>query len=510
MGFFETLARETWNDWTPWLFVALAVTGALIRSHAPADRPRVRTVALLLGAHVLTIVVGAGQAAAGYDPTHWGLAALAFGLIAGVGMVSLSAFRVILPRLGLPVPRILSDLFTAAGFVIALIIVGGRAGFSVAGLITTSAVVTAVIGFSLQDTLGNVMGGLALQLDNSIRVGDWVSLGVGQPNGKVTEIRWRYTAIETRNWETMIVPNSVLMKTPMIVLGKRSLGSTLWRRTVEFYVDHRTPPTDVLATVERVLRTDPPTRCATEPAPICQFGGIRDSYAVYWARYWLSDLTSDDGGDSDVRVRISFALRRAGIPFSIPAQALFITEESVERETRKEEEDVAARARAIARLELFGGLEPALQQRLARDLRLTPFAAGEAVTHEGRDDDRGLFIISRGAAVVRIGAGPAAREVARLEPGQFFGEMSLMTGATRAATVIAVTDLQTFRLDRATFQELLKDHPELADHFAGVLATRQAELAAAQGELEEVRRSRRETTKNDLLGRIRTLFGLGA
>ncbi len=509
MGFFETLAREAWNDWTPWLLVAMIVTVALIRAHSPGDRPRTRTVTLLIGAHVIAIVVGAAQASAGYDPTHWGLAALAFGLVAAVGMLSLSLFRVILPRVGLPVPRILSDLFTAAGFVVALIVVGGRAGFSVAGLITTSAVVTAVIGFSLQDTLGNVMGGLALQLDNSIRVGDWVALGVGQPNGRVTEIRWRYTAIETRNWETMIVPNSVLMKTPMVVLGKRSIGSTLWRRTIEFYVDHRTPPTDVLATVERALRTDPPSRCASEPAPVCQYAGIKDSYAVYYARYWLTDLTSDDGGDSDVRVRISFALRRAGLSFSIPAQALFITEESVERATRKDEEDVAARARAIARLELFGGLAPALHQRLARDLRVTPFASGEAVTLEGKDDDQGLFLIARGEAVVRIGAGAAAREVARLAPGQFFGEMSLMTGATRAATVIAVTDLQTFRLDRATFQELLKDHPELADHFAGVLATRQAELAAAQGEVDEVRRSRRETTKNDLLGRIRTLFGLG-
>lgn len=509
MGFFDTLAAEAWADWTPWLLIALIVTSALIRAQSPADRPRVRTVALLLGAHVLAIVIGAGQARAGYDPTDWTLTALAFGLVAAVGMTSLSLFRVILPRVGLPVPRILSDLFTAAGFVIALIVVGGRAGFSVAGLITTSAVVTAVIGFSLQDTLGNVMGGLALQLDNSIRVGDWVALGVGQPNGRVTEIRWRYTAIETRNWETMIVPNSVLMKTPMIVLGRRSVNSTLWRRTIEFYVDFRTAPTDVIATVERALRTDPPSRCAREPAPICQFGGVRDSYAVYWARYWLTDLTSDDGGDSDVRIRLTFALRRAGIPFSIPAQALFITEESTERADRKQAEELAARTQAIARLELFGGLAPALQDRLAKDLRLTPFAAGEAVTVEGKDDDQGLFIIARGQAVVRIGAGATAREVARLEAGQFFGEMSLMTGATRAASVIAVSDLHAFRLDRATFQELLRDHPELADHFAGVLAARQAELVAAQGEVDDVRSKRRETAKIDLLGRIRTLFGLG-
>ena len=56
---------------------------------------------------------------------------------------------------------------------------------------------------------------------------------------------------------------------------------------------------------------------------------------------------------------------------------------------------------------------------------------------------------------------------------------------------------------------LLQDHPELAEHFAETLAARQAGLAQAQGEVEEVRRRRRDTTKHDLLGKIRGLFGLG-
>src|SRR4029079_3920713 len=116
-------------------------------------------------------------------------------------------FRAVLPRVGLRFPRIVLDLITAAGSIVIIILIGRRAGFSVAGLITTSAVLTAVIGFSLQDTLGNVMGGLSLQLDKSVSVGDWITLGAGQPTGRVIEIRWRYTAIETRNWETVIIPN---------------------------------------------------------------------------------------------------------------------------------------------------------------------------------------------------------------------------------------------------------------------------------------------------------------
>jgi small-conductance mechanosensitive channel/CRP-like cAMP-binding protein len=508
VGFFETLVRAAWADWTPWLVVALIATAALIRALSPGDRPRVRALVTLVAMHLVALVVTASLAEADYDYEGWDLAALAFALLAAVGMGSLTLFRVVLPRVGLPVPRILTDLFAAAGFVIVMIIVGRHAGFSVAGLITTSAVVTAVIGFSLQDTLGNIMGGLALQLDNSIRVGDWVALGVGQPNGKVTEIRWRYTAIETRNWETIIVPNSVLMKNAMVVLGRRSASQLRWRRSLELFVDFRTPPTRVIEAVQSGLRADPPPSCARDPQPHVLFAGVRDSYAVYWVRYWLHDFTSDDGSDSEVRTRVYFIMRRAGIPFSIPAQALFITQETAERTERKHATDMVERTAAIAKVALFDSLPEDVRRRLAAELRAAHYAAGEAIVRVGGDDGGGLYVISHGRAVVRVGDGKAARDVATLEAGQFFGEMSLLTGASRSASVVAASDLLCYALDRSTFQVLMTEHPELAEHFAETLTARQQGLAAAHGELEEVRRRRRDTTKHDLLGKIRGLFGL--
>jgi len=508
VDFFRTLGRAAWDDGTPWLLLGLVVTAALIRALSPGDRPRVRATTTMTVLHVMAIVVAAAVSESGRDPEPWEIAALAFALLAAVSIGSLVMFRVALPRVGLPVPRILTDLFAAAGFIVVLIIVGRRAGFSVAGLITTSAVVTAVIGFSMQDTLGNIMGGLALQLDNSIRIGDWVALGVGQPNGKVTEIRWRYTAIETRNWETIIVPNSVLMKNAMVVLGKRSAESLRWRRTIEFYVDFRTAPTLVLDTVQTALRADPPQLCARDPAPVLQFVGIRDSYGVYWIRYWMYDLTSDDGADSQVRTRLYFILKRAGIPFSMPAQALFITEESAERAERKLSTDIEQRRAAIGKVKLFEKLPEPVRDRMARDLRYAPYAIGEAIVREGDDDAGGLYILTRGRAIVRVGEGPASRAVATLESGEIFGEMSLLTGAKRSASVIAETDLLCYALDRPTFQALLHDNPGLAEQIAETLAGREAELATAKGELEDSRRKRRDTAKHDLLDKIRGLFGL--
>ena len=128
-------------------------------------------------------------------------------------------------------------------------------GVSFTGLITTSAILTAVIGFSLQDTLGNIMGGLALQMEKTINVGDWVR--VDQQVGRVKEIRWRHTALETRNWDTLVIPNSILMKGQVLVLGRRTGQPVLHRQWVYFNVDFRIAPTEVISAVNDALQAEP-------------------------------------------------------------------------------------------------------------------------------------------------------------------------------------------------------------------------------------------------------------
>jgi CRP-like cAMP-binding protein len=329
------------------------------------------------------------------------------------------------------------------------------------------------------------------------------------PTGRVTEIRWRYTAIETRDWDTVIVPNGMLVKSTVTILGRRAGAPMETRRRLDFFVDFRTPPTDVIEAVETALRKDEIQGAARDPQPHVVLMGFRDSYAHYQARYWLVDIERDDGTDSRVRTRIWFALKRAGIALAIPASATFLTYETPEREQRKATRELDQRLRALAKVDLFSGLAPELQRALADQLEMSPFASGEAVTCEGDRDD-GLFIIVEGDAIVRIGTNASQREVARLAAGQFFGEMSLMTGEARTATVIAATDLVCYRMSKIAFEEVLKKTPSIADQVAEVLAMRRSALTAARDERDSDRRKRMETAKQDLLGRIRGFFGLDA
>lgn len=504
MELWTTLGEHLWAARTPFLVIAYFIAQAIV-SRTNVERYHMRAVATMVILHLIAAGIGGAQQAFGYASTIADVVALAFNLLAVVTMITTVVFRALLPRVGWTLPRIMIDLITGVGAIVVFIIVGKRAGFSVAGLITTSAVLTAVIGFSLQDTLGNVMGGLSVQLDKSLKVGDWVSLGPGQASGRVSEIRWRYTAIETRNWDTIIIPNGALVKSQITILGRRAGAPVQTRRSIDFYVDFRTPPTDVIDAVETALRKDPVPRMATDPPPHVLFIGIRDSYAHYVARYWLTDLAVDDPPDSATRVRIWYALRRAGIPLSIPASAVFLTHDTPEREQRKTDQERARRVAAIGQVDLFRGLPDRVREELALHLAFTPFAAGERVCREGDRDD-GLFILVEGEAIVRIGTGTDEREVARLVAGQFFGEMSLMTGEARTATVVAATDLTCYRVNKAAFEVVLREQPSIAEHIAEVLASRRTALSAVRDEAEEVKRRRDETAKQDLLGRIRGFF----
>jgi len=365
-----------------------------------------------------------------------------------------------------------------------------------------------VVGLSLQDTLGNLMAGLALQMDHSVAEGDWIR--VGDTTGRVTEIRWRSTSVETTNWETLVVPNSVLVKNSVLVLGRREGASPQWRRTIPFHVDFRYAPSDVMDAVVEELRDGPIEGVAPTPAPNCILAAFHESYARYAVRYWLTNLAADDATDSVVRTRIYFALKRASIPLSIPAHAVFVTEESKEREADKAGEEQERRRRALGKVEFFDQLSEADRARLAAGLRYPPFASGEVMTRQG-DEAHWLYLVLEGEALVTVrGEGGLERPVARLGRGSLFGEMSLMTGAPRAATVVATTDVECYRLDKAVFKEVLKDRPELAERAAEILARRTLGLEAAKHELdEEARRRHLESAKTDFLDRIRSFFGLG-
>jgi small-conductance mechanosensitive channel/CRP-like cAMP-binding protein len=506
VSFFQVLAHEAQTAFTPWLVLGLLV--AFLASRGSREQPRFRAIGFFLVLHLLGLFTAAALADAG--SAHADVARLPawmMGAVVAVASATTLLFSALLPRLRLRTPLILRDVVVALGSLVACVSVASRANVNLSGLIATSAVLTAVLGFSLQDVIGNVAGGLALQLDDSIGVGDWVR--VGDVSGQVADIRWRQTSIETRNGETVLVPNAVMMKSTVVVVGRRQGERGRWRRHVVFHVDWSHQPSEVVAVVEAALRSAALERVAREPAPSCVLQDMADTFGRYDLRYWLTDFAQDDGTDSEVRTCIYFALQRAEMRLAQPTHSVLLTEDSLDRKASKARQQLARREALLERLELFRGLEPAERESLARSMRYSPFTRGEALTQQGADA-HWLYLMEEGTAVVKVSEGALEREVAVLTGPNLFGEMSLLTGEPRSATVIASSDVECFRLEKESVQALLQARPALALQLAELLASRRVGLLAAREHLDaDALAIRQASEARDLLSRIRRFLELG-
>jgi small-conductance mechanosensitive channel/CRP-like cAMP-binding protein len=497
------------------LAAAVVVLAALFRLVPFAPKKRLRRCVILLVLYGAT-VAGAPLLALGHfhnSAAGFQIAAELLRILLVINLAALAVFDLLLRAVSLDYPDIFHDVVVGAAYCAAFVWILHHAGVNVTSIVATSAVVTAVIGLSLQATLGNVVGGIALQLDDSIREGDWIEFE-NKTQGQVKKIHWRHTDIETRDWDTLIVPNGQLMSQTIKVLGRRGGQPLQHRMWVYFNVDFRFAPGDVVRIVTDALQAAPIEGAALEPKPHCICADLardsHDSFCYYAVRYWLPDMSATDRTSSLVRERIYAALKRADLPLAIPATAVFVSrEDDPDRDARKKSRGIDAKVAALGAVELFARLSHEEQQGLAEAARVTPFSAREIITRQGATA-HWLYVLTKGRVEIRVAMEDGEdRQVALLEAPSFFGEMALMTGQPREATVIALTDVECLRVDKLGFQEILKNRPEMAQEISEILARRRVELVAVRDGLDADAKQRRLTSESSrILRSIREFFAL--
>ena len=492
----------------------ILVVAALLRLFPGAPRQHLRRSVLLFAFYV--VVLGAslvfGERAGKVVAEGFSFAEALVALLVTVHLGALVLFDLLLRAFRWRPSDILHDLTLGAGYVFAVFWVMRGMGVNVAGIVATSAVVTAVVGLSLQSTLGNVIGGLSLQLDDSLREGDWIELE-NKTQGLVKKVRWRHTLIETRDWDTLIVPNNQLVAQTIKILGRREGKAVQHRMWVYFNVDHRYAPREVIRAVNTALQAAPLSGVAAEPKAhaICyDFARDgRDSFAYYAVRYWLTELASDDPTSSAVRERIYAALKRAQIPLALPGTAVFLSSDDTERSERKRRRTLDAHRAALRGVALFSHLSDDELARLAESARAAPFAAGEIIARQG-DEGHDLYVLTSGEVDVLVNTGDGnERRVTSLVAPAFFGEMALATGAAREATVIAKTAVDCLLVDKDDFRGLVAARPELGREVSLVLAERRVDLEAVREGLDQASKNRRiESESNRILLALKAFFGL--
>jgi CRP-like cAMP-binding protein len=233
------------------------------------------------------------------------------------------------------------------------------------------------------------------------------------------------------------------------------------------------------------------------------------SYGYYGVRYWLTDLAADSGTASTVRIRVYAALKRAGIPLAVPGQTIWVSMDDQQHQQSKADREMSHRVSVLNQLEMFKGLSDEDRVKLAAGMRPAPFSRGEVIT---RQDSvaHWLYVLTRGECEVRVrGEGGVEKLVARLEAPNVFGEMGVMTGERRTASVVAATEVECYRLDKEIFQGVLRQRPELVDSISQVMARRRVELLSVREDLSaEEKKKRIHEEHRHLIKSIQDFFGL--
>ncbi len=404
------------------------------------------------------------------------------------------------------VPRMMADVLLVVTLIIYAIYRMNEVGVNLASLITTSAVLTGAIAFSMQAMLGNLWGGIALQADNTCRIGDWIR--VDGVVGQIIGIRWRCLAVATNDGETVMMPNAQLVNSRVTVLARRGDVKIPWRRPVEFFVSYEPAPSRVIAAVEAALERAEIPNVATNPRAICTCRSFDDNSIRYAVLYWLTDPFLDQATDSQVRAHIYATLSRHHMEMPLVRRVLLTPDAVAAQHEMVSAHRLADRLDLISRLSLFAELTDGERRALAAELSDAPYVAGDVISREGDVSDS-LFILASGRVeILRDGLGERKRLAEQIAPNHF-GEMGLLTGQARSATVIARDDVLCYRLEKRGFDAILKARPQIAEALSLVLAERQAANDATLQALDDVARGKRASgAASELLRKIRVFFDL--
>jgi len=407
----------------------------------------------------------------------------------------------LIAKKGVHIPELLRLLLVLAALGgAALVFLWTVMGINVVALVAIPTAATAVIGFALQDTLKRFFAGL--MLGKLIRVGDWVC--VAGKDGRVLKVDLGHVTVLTRDDDQVTIPNNIVVQQDILNYSK---PTTKHARTTLVDASYGGPPLQVQAILIEAAKAVPGV--LSDPEPEAFVVAFKDSSIQYRLKFWIKDFARMQDVEGQVLAYVWYAFRRHGIEIPYPQRTIHMTKAPDEMSLQ-----AAKRERifgALRRIEILAVLSPDELEVIAREAKLQVYLPGEVVVRQG-DVGTEFFFILEGHAIVRRGEEEAGSTVAALNPAQFFGEMALLTGEPRSATIVAQTRLEVLVISKEALARPIMSNPVLAERIGGILAERKAEMATHQE-----RATHRGESASDLAeetktfgSRIRKFFGATA
>jgi small-conductance mechanosensitive channel/CRP-like cAMP-binding protein len=400
-----------------------------------------------------------------------------------------------------PIPHFLREVAALVVFLVALLFVlsfGYHAERELKGVLAGSGIAAIILGFAGQNLFGGIIAGISLQINRPYKVGDW--LKVGETYAEVMEINWRSTRLCTNDIIYLDIPNNEIVKSTIINLH---YPTEVHAMRIRVGIDYNVPPNRVKDALTRAAQA---ARNVLPAPPVRVYLiDFADHAVIYEIKFFMGNHARMNETNDSVRTNVWYELKRQRITIPYPIRTLHL-QRGAPRTIEQEHDE----ARAILRNEpLFQCLSDEQIDDLVKQSHLNHFGRGERMVQEG-DEGESMFVLLRGAANVSVAKNGSIIQVGTLGAGDCFGEMSLLTGEPRTATVRAERDCYVMEIGKSIMSEIIHGSPECLQQLSEILAQRKISTEGVVKDLSpgSDQSSQEHEYRVTVLNRLKTFFSL--
>ncbi len=391
-------------------------------------------------------------------------------------------------------PKILRDLiFIIGSLVLIALSLKEQASIDLVGLVTTSAVLTAVVGLAAQDPLKDLIGGLSLQLEQVIQEGDWIE--IDGHVGRVKSISWRDTEIISFYGSKQIFPHTNSNSTT--IQNFTSNGAHGNRLIIG--LDYSMPPDIAKRLMQKISDNHP--LVLRSPASIIRISSFEESCINYEWVNWQKDYGQSRALRGDLQEQLWYALKREGFSFPFSVRDVRITKNAQQPKIHTSNKNNLHQTiqQLLSSSQLFSILTEEQIQKIITMSSFCSYGPGEIIVNENESGDSLFMLINGHVSIRKPASSNDYLEIAQLQRGEIFGEMTVFTGTPRSATIHSISKVDLLEVKREAIADLLEEEPGLIERFGQLISDRQAQLA--QFTIQSAPPSSR-----DVVGRMKELF----
>ena len=391
----------------------------------------------------------------------------------------------------LRLPQLVRILLYGLCLFVGLIVYFTIHGYRPTELYVSTGALAAVLAFAMQQTLGDFFSGIALSIERPFKIGEWIILDDGR-EGEITDINWRSTRL--RGWDnaTHVLPNSMLARNAFKNMHDSSHRFAPWYEiSISAEVDPRAMNVLLL---EAALRCK---RVLKDPLPLVRLMDATTAPYVYMVWVHFPSYPAMFAGREELFKEIHYGLKASGLQVGVDMQEI--------RHRRAETVQLEPPnvVTALKSIDFGAAVSEQELELVALMSQREFFDAGSIIVNEG-EQGNSFFIVASGVVDASIGVGGNRRQhIERLNPGEYFGIVSMLTSEESMMQFAASTSVSVIRVDVACLRSALTLNAELTERFAKIVQRRRQRV-------EDVRMSADATiaplTFNDFVRRVETVL----